>query len=140
MLYEARDITKIFIACGYTDLRRGIEGLAQIVEGQYHLDPFEKNVLFLFCGRRSDRIKGLLWEGDGFLLLYKRLENGRFQWPRNKTEAEQITAEQYTWLMQGLSIDQPKAIKRSTAAWIFAELSTEKLHINVDNISMCEKL
>ena len=68
MLYEARDITKIFIACGYTDLRRGIEGLAQIVEGQYHLDPFEKNVLFLFCGRRKDRIKALMYDGSGYVL------------------------------------------------------------------------
>ena len=111
MLYEARDITKIFIACGYTDLRRGIEGLAQIVEGQYHLDPFEKNVLFLFCGRRSDRIKGLLWEGDGFLLLYKRLEDGRFQWPRNATEVINMSPQQYKWLMEGLSIHQKRYVK-----------------------------
>ena len=42
-----------------------------------------QNALFLFCGRRKDRIKGLYWEGDGFVLLYKRLESGSFQWPRN---------------------------------------------------------
>lgn len=65
--------------------------------------------LFLFCGRRKDRMKGLYWEGDGFLLVYKRLENGRFQWPRNGTEAREITAQQYRWLMEGLSVEQPKA-------------------------------
>ena len=105
MLYEARDITKIFIACGYTDLRRGIEGLAQIVEGQYHLDPFEKNVLFLFCGRKSDRIKALVWEGDGFLLLYKRTVDGRFRWPRKSSDLRDLTPEQLTRLLDGFTID-----------------------------------
>ena len=98
----------MYIAMGYTDLRRGIDGLAAIVDSQFKMDPFT-NTLFLFCGRRRDRIKGLLWEGDGFLLLYKRLENGTFQWPRTGEEARQLTAQQYRWLMEGLSIEQPKA-------------------------------
>ncbi len=63
---------------GYTDFRRSIDGLAEIVQGQLRLDPFSK-ALFLFCGRRRDHIQGPLWEGDGFLLLYKRLNNGNFQ-------------------------------------------------------------
>ena len=58
-----------------------------------------------------DRIKGLLWEGDGFLLLYKRLDNGRFQWPRNETEAKLLTPQQTRWLLEGLTIEQPKAIR-----------------------------
>lgn len=58
----------IYIACGYTDLRRGIDGLAAIVQQQFNLDPFT-NTLFLFCGRRRDRIKALYWEGNGFVLL-----------------------------------------------------------------------
>ncbi len=99
---------KVYIALGRTDLRRGIDGLAAIVQEQFELDPFT-NVLFLFCGRRRDRIKGLLWEGNGFLLLYKRLEAGSFQWPRTGEEARQLTAQQYRWLMEGLSIEQPKA-------------------------------
>lgn len=98
----------MYIAVGYTDLRRGIDGLAAIVDSQFKMDPFT-NTLFLFCGRRRDRIKGLLWEGDGFLLLYKRLESGTFQWPRTGEEARQLTAQQYRWLMEGLSIEQPKA-------------------------------
>ena len=85
-------------------LRRGIDGLASIVKFNFQLDPYEKDILFLFCGRRSDRIKGLVWEGDGFLLLYKRLELGGFSWPRTKEETLEITPEQYRALMQGLEI------------------------------------
>ena len=100
----------VYIACGYTDLRRGIDGLASVVESQFHLDPFSRT-LFLFCGRRRDRIKGLLWESDGFLLVYKRLDNGCFQWPRNETEARLLTPQQTRWLLEGLKIEQPKAIR-----------------------------
>ncbi|MCR5468125.1 MAG: IS66 family insertion sequence element accessory protein TnpB, partial [Lachnospiraceae bacterium] len=56
-------------------MRKSIDGLAAIVQVQFKLNPFERN-LYLFCGRRRDRMKALLWEGDGFLLLYKRLDNG----------------------------------------------------------------
>ena len=101
MLNNASGFRKVYIAAGYTDLRRGIDGLASIVKFNFQLDPYEKDILFLFCGRRSDRIKGLVWEGDGFLLLYKRLELGGFSWPRTKEEALEITPEQYRALMQG---------------------------------------
>ena len=100
----------MYIACGYTDLRNGIDGLATLVQSQFQLDPFT-NTLFLFCGRRKDRIKALYWEGNGFVLLYKRLESGSFQWPRNGEEVRKLTAQQYRWLMEGLQIDQPKAHK-----------------------------
>ena len=104
MLNNATEFQKIYIAVGYTDLRRGIDGLASIVKFNFQLDPYEKEILFLFCGRRRDRMKGLIWEGDGFLLLYKRLELGGFSWPRTKEEALEITLEQYQALMQGLEI------------------------------------
>lgn len=104
----------MFLATGFTDLRRGIDGLAAIAQQQFELDPFT-NTLFLFCGRRWGRIKALYWEGDGFVLLYKRLESGSFQWPRSETEARALTAQQYRWLMEGLSIDRPKAHKAVNA-------------------------
>lgn len=66
---------KIYIACGYTDMRKAIDGLAAIVQQNFQMNPFQ-NSLFLFYGRRRDRMKALYWEGDGFILLYKRLENG----------------------------------------------------------------
>lgn len=110
MLTDFTGADRVFIACGYTDLRLGIDGLATLVQQQFDLDPFS-NTLFLFCGRRCDRIKALYWEGNGFLLLYKRLESGVFQWPRHESEARGLTAQQYRWLMEGLSVDQPKAHK-----------------------------
>lgn len=113
MLNDFTGAERVFIACGYTDLRRGIDGLASLVQTQFQLDPFT-NTLFLFCGRRRDRIKGLYWEGNGFVLLYKRLESGSFQWPRSEAEARELTAQQYRWLMEGLQIDQPRAHKAVT--------------------------
>lgn len=110
MLSDFTGADKVYIACGYTDLRRGIDGLASIVQESFQLDPFT-NTLFLFCGRRRDRIKALYWEGNGFVLLYKRLESGSFQWPRSTAEARLLTPQQYRWLMEGLSVDQPKAHK-----------------------------
>lgn len=108
MLAEAIGVKRIFIVCGRTDLRRGIDGLTRIIGAQYNLNPFEKNVLFLFCGRKGDRIKALLWEGDGFLLLYKRLEDGFFSWPQTPQEASELTREQYDMLMLGLNPLNPK--------------------------------
>lgn len=60
MLNNASGFRKVYIAAGYTDLRRGIDGLASIVKFNFQLEPYEKDILFLFCGRRSDRIKGLI--------------------------------------------------------------------------------
>lgn len=110
MLSDFTGAEKVYIACGYTDLRKGIDGLAALVQSQFQLDPFT-NTLFLFCGRRCDRIKALYWEGNGFVLLYKRLENGSFQWPQNGEAVRKLTAQQYRWLMEGLQIDQPRAHK-----------------------------
>ena len=90
----------VYIACGYTDLRRGIDGLANLVKSQFQMDPFQRA-----------RLKALYWEGDGFLLLYKRLESGSFQWPRSTKEVQALTPQQYRWLMEGLKTEQPKANK-----------------------------
>ena len=104
MLNDGTGFKKVYIATGFTDLRRGIDGLSRIIRFQFNLDPYDKNTLFLFCGKRTDRIKGLIWEGDGFMLLYKRIESGTFRWPRSAEEALAITPEQYQMLMQGLEI------------------------------------
>ena len=110
MLGDITVAKNIYIACGYTDMRKSLVGLAAVVQEQFHLDPFSQS-LFLFCGKRRDRLKALLWEGDGFVLLYKRLESGNFKWPRSQDEVKLLTWQEFRWLMEGLSIDQPKAIK-----------------------------
>jgi transposase len=92
-------------------MRKAIDGLAALVEQNFKLSPYE-NSLFLFCGRRRDRIKALYWESDGFLLLYKRLESGSFQWPNDPEEVKTITKQELRWLLEGLSINQPKAVKK----------------------------
>lgn len=110
MLKEVASVTRVYLVTGYTDLRLGIDGLAAVIQGKLELDPYSY-ALFLFCGRRRDRIKALVWEGDGFLLLYKRLDNGVFRWPRNETEARALTEQEVRWLFEGLELEQPKAIK-----------------------------
>ena len=99
MLNDASGFRRIYLATGYTDLRRGMEGLASIIKFNFQLDPYQKDILFLFCGRRTDRIKGLVWEGDGFLLLYKRVESGHFTWPRSSDDLRSMSAEQFHWPM-----------------------------------------
>ena len=111
MLGDISGAEEIYIFCGYTDMRRSIDGLAAHVRQAFGLNPMS-NTLFLFCGRRSDRLKALLWEGDGFVLLYKRLEGGgRFQWPRSQSEAKKLTWQQFRWLIEGLKIEQKTALK-----------------------------
>ena len=115
MLEDAAGIRRVVLACGTVDLRKGIDGLATIIGDKYGQNPFEKGTLFLFCGKRSDRCKGLLWMGTGFLLLYKRFEAGRLSWPRNIQEAADLTEEQYKYLKMGLNPLDPKiAIYRKT--------------------------
>jgi transposase len=110
MLRDFTGADHIYIAVGYTDMRKGINGLALLIQQNFHLDPFS-NSLFLFCGKKADRLKALYYEHDGFILLTKRLDHGSFQWPRNRSEAAELTGQQYRWLMEGLSIKQPKAIR-----------------------------
>jgi transposase len=111
MLGDISKAEKIYIAIGYTDMRKSIDGLAAVVQQNFKLNPFQ-NSLFLFCGHRRDRMKALYWEGDGFVLLYKRLERGSFQWPRDTEAVRNITPQEFRWLLEGLSLNQPKAVKK----------------------------
>ena len=123
MLNDAAGIRRVVLACGYVDLQKGIDGLSMIIGDRYHQNPFEKGTLFLFCGRRSDRIKGLLWMGDGFLLLYKRLEDGSLTWPRTEQEAAELTEEQFQYLMLGLNPLDPKIkeVHPKRALWLLCK-------------------
>lgn len=111
MLGDISSLDKIYIVCGHTDMRKSIDGLTAIVETQLKMDPTSSS-LFLFCGRRRDRIKALFHEPDGFVLIYKKLSiKGRYQWPNNESEVRNLTWRQFDWLMSGIDIDQPKALK-----------------------------
>ena len=108
MLYEAHGIKRFIVVCGYSDLRKGILGLSQIIEGTFGLNPFEENTMFLFCGKRGDRIKALVWEPSGFVLLYKRFEKGSLTWPRTPQQAAVITKHEFRLLLQGLNPMRPR--------------------------------
>lgn len=102
----------VYLACGSTDMRKSIDGLAAVVENNFKLDPFSHDV-FLFCGRRHDRIKALYWQGDGFILLYKRLDNGKFRCPKTQEDVISLTEQQLRCLLEGLDICQPNAVKHT---------------------------
>ena len=101
MLSDAFEIRRVILCCGYVDMRRGMEGLAQIIGDRFKLNPYDKGTMFLFCGRRTDRIKALLWMGNGFILMYRRFEDGHLSWPRTSEQAAELTEEQYHLLMRG---------------------------------------
>lgn len=115
MLEDILIADQIYIACGPTDFRKAIDGLVAIVSTQFKLDPFSKSI-FLFCNKKKDKLKALIWDDNGFILLYKRLEQGKFQWPRTPSEARLISPREVRWLLEGLSIDQPKVFRKVTVS------------------------
>lgn len=111
MLGVISALDNVYIVCGRTDMRKQIDGLCAIIEEQLKMNPHE-NSIFLFCGRKKDRIKAICREKDGIVLLYKRLTAScSYKWPRNQNEVKSLTWKQFEWLMDDLEIEQPKAIK-----------------------------
>lgn len=115
MLNEA-GINRVYLACGSTDLRKSIDGLAVLVKEGFKLDPFSP-CLFVFCNRQRDKIKILHWEHNGFWLHYRRLERGKFQWPARNSATLKISRRELRWLLDGLSLYQ-KAHPEVTARTI----------------------
>jgi transposase len=96
---------KVYLACGRTDMRKQINGLAAIVEGSFNLDPFD-GALFVFCNRNRDRIKILEWDGDGYWLHFKRLEKGHIRWPEVGEEPTMaLTGEELSYLLCGTRVE-----------------------------------
>ncbi len=108
-------IEHVYLACGATDMRKSIDGLAALVSQVFHLDPFAPS-LFVFCDRRCDKLKILYWDMNGFWLLYRRLERGRFKWPKS-SDAGTLTIDrrQLQWLLHGLELEQSK-VHRAVSA------------------------
>lgn len=104
--------TAVFLACGVTDLRKSIDGLAAIVTHSFDLDLFSDS-LFVFCNRGHDKIKILHWDHNGFWLYYRRLERGTFRWPARQADRQTIavTGRQLGWLLDGLPLEQARAHK-----------------------------
>ena len=99
--------TRIWLVAGVTDMRRGFDGLAAQVQTTLASDPFSGHV-FVFRGRRGDRVKLLWWDGDGLCLFYKRLEQGRFVWPQAEHGAVHLSAAQLSMLLEGIDWRRPR--------------------------------
>ena len=96
---------RVYLACGSTDMRKSINGLAEIVEGSFNLNPFE-DALFVFCNRSRDRLKILTWNTDGYWLLFKRLEKGHFRWPAPGSDTTMtLTSEELSILLGGAQVE-----------------------------------
>ncbi|MGG2196560.1 transposase [Paenibacillus sp. JMULE4] len=100
--------SQVYFACGYTDLRKSIDGLAAVVQEQFALNPFS-TALFVFCNRKRDKLKILQWDHAGFWLYYHRLERGTFQWPSDGSAPLCLTQRELRWLLDGLSLKQRHA-------------------------------
>lgn len=97
--------TKIYLSLAPCDMRKGFDGLAAQVRNILQLDPFS-GAVFLFRGKRGDRLKALVWDGSGLCLYAKRLERGKFVWPRANEGALRLSAAQVAMLIEGLNWKQ----------------------------------
>ena len=118
-LLDSVDPSRVYLACGATDMRKSIDGLAGIVTYTFELDPFSPS-LFVFCNRQRNKLKILFWQNNGFWLFYRRLEKGQFRWPSAprptstgaappQCRALAIDRRQLQWLLDGLELEQAKA-------------------------------
>ena len=92
---------QVWLAAGETDLRKGFDGLAALIQLQLSEDPFSGQ-LYVFRGRRGDRVKILWWDGDGLCLFAKRLERGKFVWPRATSGTVSLSPAQLAMLIEGI--------------------------------------
>jgi transposase len=97
---------QVWLAAGQTDLRKGFDGLAALVQMQLAEDPFSGQ-LYVFRGRRGDRVKILWWDGDGMCMFAKRLERGRFVWPQATSGTVSLTGAQLSMLLEGIDWRRP---------------------------------
>lgn len=98
--------TRVWLAAGATDMRRGFDGLARQVQQVLGQNPFGGH-LFVFRGRRGDLVKVLFWDGQGMCLFAKRLERGRFVWPQAKDGVVTLTPAQLSMLLEGIDWRMP---------------------------------
>ena len=105
------NISKVYLITSVTDLRKGIDGYTKIIQDTFKLDPFE-DTLYIFMNKHKDKMKVIYWDTNGFWLLYKRLEKGKFKFKRSvEDDCIEISHQQLKWLLEGLNISQEKAFK-----------------------------
>ena len=102
-------VERVYLAAGYTDMRMSINGLAAIVQECFLLDPFSTD-LYVFCNKNRDRLKILRWQHNGFWLYIRRLDKGKFNWPKPADgDTIEVSGRELGWLLDGLSLQQEKA-------------------------------
>ncbi|KLE15592.1 IS66 family insertion sequence element accessory protein TnpB [Clostridium sp. C8] len=114
MKHIADEAEHIYLALGTTDFRKQQTGLAALVSLKFKLDPYCGKSVFLFCNKKHSSLRALRWDGNGFILVTKFLSDEmKFQWPKTQGEVRAITKRQLEWLLDGLQVDQKKALKES---------------------------
>lgn len=102
-------VNQVYLASGVTDMRKSINGLSIIVSELLGHDPFNGSV-FVFCNRHRNKLKILFWERNGFWLYYRRLDQGKFQWPTHLDQKTVVLSlRELQWLLDGLSCTQTAA-------------------------------
>jgi transposase len=109
------DGQRVYLACGATDMRKSIDGLAVMVQESFKLDPFSSS-LYVFCNKGCNKLKILYWEHNGFWLYYRRLEKGKFMWPTTKSHPKSVGLRELHWLLDGLDLEQKTAHKKVLAS------------------------
>lgn len=107
--------TRIWIAAGVTDMRKGFDGLAALIQETLNEEPFSGQ-MFVFRGKRGDLVKLLWWDGDGLCMLAKRLERGRFVWPQASNGSVSLTPAQLSMLLEGIDWRRPERTWRPQRA------------------------
>ena len=131
--------SEIYISTANVDMRKSIDGLASVVQQKFRLDTVS-DAMFVFHNRHCDKIKILYWDKDGFCLLYKRMERGKFRFPQQlKGDTYRVSEDELYWLLHGLHIEEIKhyeSLKPSFERSVISQTPTGKMTEIVYNISM----
>ena len=112
MMRPSNDLPIVYVCRDIVDFRKGINGLAILVDATLEMDPFTEH-LFVFCNRKRDKVKILYWERNGYCLWQKSLERAKFKWPRKAQEAViTLTGQQLNWLLDGYDVMRMQAHER----------------------------
>jgi len=106
---------RVWLACGHTDMRKGMDGLAMLAQQVLEENPFS-GALFAFRGKRGGLVKLLWYDGQGMCLFSKRLERGHFVWPTTNTGRVALSPAQVSMLLEGIDWRMPQRVRRPELA------------------------